>query len=280
MKSMLFALILLCIGLPVFSQKIPRVLIFPFERPVRGVSARNEALIRKQITEEISSWGTIAVLEQKEAKTADFYVRGKIILEDNLAALTGTTYDAKTDRPLNSYREQAATLNALKGRIFSFCSRMMEAIPFPNLLLGKWMSIITIGSGSLVCILEFKPDRTISIERYDTGEYRLGNALIYQGLGTGIYAYNSQARRMMTIKSSLGTIRESPVDGSLTFSLTMEDSLPAYNFLETARLRLLFGTGNGSFELLNDGLPCGFNFDGPLVYPDQKIVYTHFTRVQ
>jgi hypothetical protein len=280
MKPMPFAVIFLCVTLPVFSQKVPGVLIFPFERPEQGVSADNGASIRKQIMDEISSWGSIAVLEENEAELADFYVRGKIILDDNLAALTGTTYDAKTDKPLNSYREQAAAVSALEERIFSFCSRMMEPIPFPNLLLGKWTSLITMDNSLLTCILEFKPDKTVSIERYDTGEYRQGNVLTYQGFGAGTYTYNSQARRMMTIQSAGGTARELPVDGSAAFSLSMEDTLPAFYSLKTRQVHLIFGNNAGDFELLNDGLPCGSNFDGPSVYPNQTIAYTHFTRIQ
>ncbi|MDR0758900.1 MAG: hypothetical protein LBF74_02170 [Treponema sp.] len=279
-KSIPVASVFLCLALPAFSQKVPRVVIFPFERSEREVSADDAASIRKQVIEEISSWGSIAVLEETEAESADFYVLGKILVDNNVMALTGATYDAKTDKPLSSYREQAASVSALGGRIFSFCSRMMESIPFPNLLLGRWTSVIEADSGPLTCILEFKSDRTVSVDRYDTREYRKGNILTYQGFGTGTYTYNSQARRLMTIESSGGTVRESPVDGSVVVSLSMEDTLPAYKSLNTNRVRLVFSNSSGNFELLNDGLPCGDNFDGPSVYPGQRIVYTHFTRVQ
>jgi hypothetical protein len=280
MKRILVVIVFLCLALPVFSQKVPRVVIFPFERTENEVSANDAASIRKQIIDEISSWGSIAMLEESEVESADFYVLGKILRDDNVMALTGTTYDAKTDKPLNSYREQAASMSALEGRVFAFCTRMMESIPFPNLLLGRWTSVIEVDSGPLTCILEFKPDRTISIDRYDTSEYRNGASLTYQGFGTGTYIYNSQARRLMTIESSGGVVRESPVDGSLIVNLIIDDTLPAYNFLNTNRVRLVFSNSNGNFELLNDGLPCGYNFDGPSVYPDERIAYTYFTKIQ
>jgi hypothetical protein len=280
MKKISFAVIFCCAVLPVFSQKIFGVVIFPFETPERGVSANDAASIRKQIIDEIVSWGSIIVLEETEAGSADFYVQGKITLDNNLVALTGTTYDAKTDRPLNSYREQAANMSALSGHIFSFCIRMAESIPLPNLLAGKWMSILEMNGGSLTCIVEFKPDRTISIERYDTCEYSRGNALTYQGFGAGTYTYNPQARRIMTIESSEGVVRESPVDGSVSLSLTLEDTLPPYNSLNTNRVRLVFGSNNDSFELLNAGLPCGSNFDGLSIYPARTFAYIHFIRIQ
>ncbi|MDR2246314.1 MAG: hypothetical protein LBE17_06535 [Treponema sp.] len=280
LKSIAAAGVFLCVALPAFSQKVPRVVIFPFEWSEREVSADDAALIRNQIIEEISSWGTIAVLDETEAESADFYVQGKIFLDNTVTALTGSTYNAQTDKPMSSYREQAASVSALGGRITSFCTRMLESIPFPNLLLGRWTSVIEADSGPLTCIVEFKSDRTIFVDRFDTREYRQGNILTYQGFGTGTYTYNSQARRLMAIESSGGTVRESPVDGSVIVSLTMEDTLPAYKSLNTNRVRLVFSNSNGNFELLNDGLPCGDNFDGPSVYPGQRIVYTHFTRVQ
>jgi hypothetical protein len=157
---------------------------------------------------------------------------------------------------------------------------MVESIPLPNLLVGKWTSIIDMNNGPLTCIVEFRSDRTVSIERYDTCEYRQGAALMYQGFGTGTYTYTPQARRIMTIESSGKAARESPVDGSISLSLTLEDALPTYNSLNTGRIRLVFGGNNAGFELLNAGLPCGNNFAGPSVYPDRTIAYTHFTRTQ
>jgi hypothetical protein len=280
MKKILVAVVFICIVLPVFAQKISGVVVFPFETPDRGVSANEAASIRKQIINEISSWGSIIVLEEHEAGAADFYVRGKIAPDNNVVALTGTTYNAKTDKPLNSYREQASNINALSGRISFFCIRMVESIPLPNLLEGTWASTIDMNNGPLTCILEFRSDRTVSIERYDTSEYRQGSALTYQGFGTGTYTYTPQARRIMTIESSGKAARESPVDGSVSLSLTLEDTLPAYNSLNTGRIRLVFGGGNGVFELLTAGLPCGNNFDGPSVYPDRTIAYTRFTRTR
>jgi hypothetical protein len=280
MKKISFAVIFCCAALPVFSQKISGVVIFPFETPERGVSANDAASIRKQIIDEITSWGSIIVLEESEAESADFYVLGKITLDNGMAALTGTTYDAKTDKPLNSYREQAANMSALSGRVFSFCTRMAESIPLPNLLEGKWMSILDVNGGSLTCIVEFKPDRTVSIERYDTGEYSRDNALIYQGFGAGTYTYNPQARGIMTIEGSGGAVRESPVDGSISLSLTLEDTLLPYNSLNTGRVRLAFGSNNDSFELLNAGLPCGSGSEGPSIHPDRTFAYIHFTRIQ
>jgi hypothetical protein len=280
MKRTLFAVMLFCAVLPVFSQRASRLFIFPFETPETGVSANDAASIRKQIMDEILSWGSIIILEESEAESADFYVQGTIARDNNVVALTGTTYNAKTKAPLNSYREQAASTGALSARILSFCGRLAESIPLPNLLAGKWTAIINMNSGPLTCILEFKSDRTISIERYDTCEYRQGNSLTYQGFGTGTYTFNPLSRRIMTIESSGGAARESPVDGLVSINLKLEDVLSHYDTLNTGRVRLVFANNNGGFELLNAGLPCGYNFDGPSVYPDQALAYTQFTKIQ
>jgi hypothetical protein len=280
MKKTFLTVIFFCAVLPLFSQRASRLFIFPFETPETGVSANDAASIRKQIMDEILSWGSIIILEESEAESADFYVQGTIVSDNNMVALTGTTYNAKTNKPLNSYREQAAGMSALSGRIFPFCGRLAESIPLPNLLLGKWMSIINMNSGPLTCVLEFKSDRTVSIERYDTCEYRQGNSLTYQGFGTGTYTFSPLSRRIMTIESSGGAARESPVDGSVSVNLKLEDVLPKYDSLNTGRVRLLFANNNGGFELLSAGLPCGYNFDGPSVYPDRTVAYTHFTKIE
>jgi hypothetical protein len=279
MKKLSLGVIFLCAALPLFPQKVSGVVVFPFETPERGASANDAAFIRKQIIDEILSWGSIAVLEESEAQSADFYVRGKITPDNNMTALTGTTYDAKTNKPLNSYREQAAAIDALLERIPSFCVRMAEFIPLPNLLEGKWTSVIDMDGGPLTCVLEFKADRTVSVERYDTREYRQGNVLTYQGFGTGTYTYNPRIRRVMILEGAGGTVRESPVDGSLSLSLTLEDALPDYVSLSAERVRLVFGHNNGDFELLSAGLPWGYNFDEPSVNPGRLAAYTRFTRI-
>jgi hypothetical protein len=280
MKRILLTAIFLCVVWPVFSQRLFSVIILPFEAPERGVSALEAASLRKQVIDEVLSWESIIVLDDGETASADFYVQGKIVIETNVVALAGTTFDAKTDRPLTSYREQAANINALSERVFSFCSQMAKPIPLPNLLLGKWISTIEKGDGPLTCLLEFKPNRIITVERYDTYEHRQGNGLTYQGIGSGTYSFGPQIRRTITIRDTRGTLRDSPVDGAVSINLQLEDILPKYEALTTNRISLIFSNNNNHFELLTGGFPCGENFDGASVYPDRTIIYTQFTKIQ
>jgi hypothetical protein len=280
MKRILITTIFLCAVWPVFSQRLFSVIILPFEAPVRGVSAAETASLRKQVIDEVLSWENIIVLDDSDAASADFYVQGQIIIETNLVALAGTTFDAKTDKPLTSYREQAADMKALSDRIFSFCSQMAKPIPLPNLLLGKWISTIEKNDGPLTCLLEFKSNRIITVERYDTYEHRQGNALTYQGIGNGTYSFGPQIRRTITIRDTLGTLRDSLVDGAISVNLQMEDTLPKYETLNTNRISLIFSNNNNHFELLTEGFPCGENFDGASVYPNRTMIYTQFTKIQ
>jgi hypothetical protein len=280
MKKIPAAVIFLCAVLPLFSQKLSSVVIFPFDAPGPGVSANDAASIRKQIIDEVLSWESIIVLDEANVESADFYVRGTVIMDGNMIALTGTTFNAKTGRPINSYREQAATISGLSAQIFSFCSLMAEAIPFPNFLLGKWTSTVDMNDGPLTCIVEFKANRTVMVERYDTYEHRQDNALTYQGFGSGTYSFRPQIRRMVTVQDSRGASRNSPVDGEVNVNLSLEDVLPQYTALNVNRTRLVFSNQNNDLELLTAGFPCGENADGTAVYPERTVVYTRFTRIQ
>lgn len=279
MKRALVTAIFLYAVFPVFSQRVSGVVIYPFEA-LQGVSARDAASLREQVIGELSSWGSIIVLDESEAASADFYVQAQVVRESTVAALTGTTFNAATDKPLNSYREQAADMGALSDQIFSFCSRLAEFIPLPNFLLGKWTSTVDMNDGPLTCILEFRSNRTVTVERYDTYERREGNALTYQGLGTGTYSYSPQIRRIVSIQNPRGESLSSPVDGAVSISLTLEDALPRYMSLSTNRISLVFSEVKDRFDLLTAGFPCGENFDGSSFYPYRSVIYTVFTKIQ
>jgi hypothetical protein len=274
------AILLLGIVLPAFSQRVSSIVILPFEVIGRGVSNIDAVSITKQVVSEISSWGTIAVLEEKEAATADYVVRGQLSVDNRLIALTATTYVARDNRPLTSHRVQAENVRGLSSRIFNFCIQMTEPIPLPNYLLGKWMSTVDLNDGNLTCILVFGEDRTIKIERYDTYEHRQGSSLVYQGFGTGTYTYHLQVRKMETIQDLSGASRETAVDGSVMVTLTLEDTLPSFSSLRTERIKRVLAANNNGLERLTAGFPCGDNFDGPSVYPETHIAYTQFTKIQ
>jgi hypothetical protein len=279
MKQVLIAVIFLCAALPSFSQRVSSVVIHPFEAQ-QGVSVRDADSLREQVIRELSSWGSIIVLNENEADSADYYAQVQVLIEDSTAVLIGITFDAAANKPLNSYREQAADINALSERIFSFCSLLAEFIPLPNFLPGKWISTVDMNDGPLTCILEFRSNRTVTVERYDTYERRGGNALTYQGIGSGTYAYSPQIRRTVSLRDPRGESRSSPVDGAVSINLALEDVLPRYTNLATNRISLVFSDNRDRFELLTAGFPCGENFDGVSFYPYRSVIYTLFTKIQ
>jgi hypothetical protein len=278
-KKTAAAFFFLCVALPAFSQRISSLGIFPFEVSGSGLNAGDAAELTRQVRGELASWGTIAVLNEDQAETADYQVRGQVARSNNTVVLTATTFETRTGRALNSSREQAATVSELSSRIFSFCAQVVEQVPFPNYLLGKWTSTVNMSDGPLTCVIEFLSGRVVRVERYDTYEHRRNNALTYQGYGSGTYSYSGQVRRTQRITGAGGSVRESPVDGTVSVSFSLEDTLPNYRALQTNRISVVFNDDKTSFELLSAGFPCGENFGGPSVYPQSTVVYTQFNKM-
>jgi hypothetical protein len=274
----------------VFAQRLATVAVFPLEAE-EGVSPAEADRVNGQILTELRSWGLINIIEGEEERTgnAEYLIRGQLsraASARNGAAnpplvLNASALDARTGRTLNTVREQIADMNELGDRIFSFCVGITENVPFPNYLLGKWRSVIDLGDGPLTCILEFRSDRTVLVERYDTYEYRNNSSLTYQGYGRGTYVYAGHVRRLLALKDARGAVyRETPVDGVVSLNISLEDALPKYGSLSRNRISLAFDEGKNNFELISGSLLCGENLGGPGVYPQTAVAYTHFTKIQ
>jgi hypothetical protein len=271
MKKILIILAFLCTVPAVFPQRLSVVAVFPFEARGNGVSAAEAEDLTRRLTGELESWGTLTVIGGGEAGRADYLVKGQLAVQNRQTVLSAVTYDAKTNKVLNSSREEADGAGALSSRIFSLCAQITENIPFPNYLLGKWRALINMPDGPLVCILEFRANRTVRAEQYDTWEHRGDRSLKYQGFGAGTYSYWGHVRR---------TVRGAPVDGFVTINLKLEDALPRYAAVSLTRLNLFFDDEKNSFELVSAGLACGDNYAGPSVYPQAAVAYTKFTKIQ
>jgi hypothetical protein len=271
MKKIVITAAFLLAALTVFPQKLSIVAVFPLEVKGNGVNTADAEALTRQIIGELESWGTLNIIGSDEANRAEYLVKGQLASQNNQMVLSAVTYNKKTDKALNSSKEQAAGINALSSRIFSLCAQITENIPFPNYLLGKWRAVINMIDGPLVCILEFRADRTVRAEQYDTWEYRGDRSIKCQGFGAGSYSYWGHVRR---------TVRGSPVDGFVTISLKLEDALPKYTSLNLVRLNLFFDEEKNNFELVNAGLSCGDNYAGPSVYPHEVAGYTKFTKIQ
>lgn len=277
MKRNLLALLFLGMAFGVFAQKFPVVGIAPFEAG-QGTGADDAANAARLVLAELGSWGTLTVIGDAQAETAEFIVQGKIEKQDGMIVLTAATIEAKSGKTLNESREQAAGLNAVK--MVSFCTQLVQHVPLPNYLLGKWQSLVNLPDGKLVCVMEFRSDRSVRVEQFDTWERRQHNVLKYEGYGTGTYSYVGYAKRTMTVKDERGSSRQSPVDAIVGFNINLEESLPEYASLNQSGLGVLFNESKTTFELLNAGLPCGRNYDGSTAYPFVPAVFTQFTKIR
>ena len=273
MKKAGFIFILLITAFSAFAQKLSSVGIQPFETSGTGVSAADAAEATRLVTAELGSWGTITVLNGEQAADAEYLVRGQISRQSNQIVLTAVTTEARTKRALNNSKEQAATLAAISME--SFCAQIAENVPFPNYLLGKWRASIDTVDGPVTCIMEFRSDRTIQVQQYDTWEHNGTNSLKYQAIGTGTYTYAGYSRRTVTLSG-----RQIHTDATVGINLKLEDALPKYTAVSAGGLRVLFGDSRASFELVYGGLPCGNNYSGPSVYPSENVYYFRFTKIQ
>jgi hypothetical protein len=244
--------------------------ILPFT--ASGVSAAEAAEATRLVIAELSSWGIMTVLSGEQAESAEYLVRGQVSRQNNRVILSASTVLTGTGRTLNNSREEAPLLSGVS--VVSFCAQIAENIPFPNYLLGKWRSTIDMIDGPVTCVLEFRSNRTILVEQYDTWEHNGTNILKYQAIGTGTYSYAGYLRRSVNIG---GRAVES--DATVGINLNLEDALPRYEKIELGGLRVLFNDAKSSFELVSGSLPCGDNFSGPSVYPGDKVFYTKFTKI-
>ena len=275
MKKLFFVLILSASALLLYAQasNLSTVGILPFEVSGAGVSDSDAGEATKMVIAELSSWGTMTILEGDQAKNGAYIVRGKVSRQDNQIILTAATMDVKAGKTLNSSKEQAQSLSAIP--IESFCAQIAENIPYPNYLLGKWQSTINMVDGPVTCILEFRSDHTVRVQRFDTWEYKEPDSLRYQAIGRGSYTYAGYRRKTVTLSG-----RQISTDATVGINLTLEDALPKYSSVSVAGLRVLFDDSKSTFELSYVGIPCGDNFSGASVYPGANVYYTKFSKIQ
>jgi len=268
---LLFLLITLSLG-SVFAQRVPVIAIIPFEATGGRVTPDEASRVTSQIVAELNSWGSLNVLQTEAG--AEYIVRGTLSRVGNEYILAASTSDARSKKKLNDSAEKAASVAQLS--IFSFCSNIVQGVPLPNYLLGTWQSTVNMPDGPVVCIIEFKSDRTARVERYDTWEHRRSNALRYEGYGTGKYSYAGYfVRRTVTVNS-----KQIQVDAMTGFNLTLEETLPEQTAVNQVSLGIQFNADKNFFEIVNGSLPCGRNYDGPSVYPSAYIGFTQFTKIK
>lgn len=266
---LLFILIFVVFG-SAFAQRIPSVGVMVFEVYGAGVTAAEAVTLTNSVVSELSSWGTLNVSQGSAG--AEFVIRATISRQGNSYVLDGVTVNTSTEQTVSTYREQIEITNP---SLFAFCAKAVERVPFPNYLLGTWQSTLTMPDGPVVCIIEFRSDRTVRVERYDTWEHKQNNALRYEGYGSGTYFYAGYANRVINVDS-----RQVRVDATFSVNLSLEETLPDQTAVNLNGLSLVFNGDKSAFEIVNGTLPCGTNYDGPSVYPSSSLGFQSFTKVR
>jgi len=280
-KIMPICCIFIMVSLAVYSQTTgPRrsaLAILPFETVnprstnyADQVFESDTLFLETRLVNELVSWDALNILTTEE--NSEYVVRGKLERVNNQFILSATVYETRTNRVMNTAREQGSTITALSSQMFSFAAQVTENVPFPNYLQGRWKAQINMNDGPLTCIMDFRSDRTIRVEQFDTWEHRGGiYALRYQGFGTGTYSFWGHARRM---------VRGIPVDGFVTVNLRLDDALPKYTAVTYTRINYHFNDDKTVFELVGAGFGCGDNYSGTSVYPMQNVAYITFEKIQ
>ena len=255
----------------VYAQRIPAVGIIAFDAGSSSVSAADATNITNRVIAEFRSWGTLSITQG--AGGAEYIIRGSLTRVNSNYVLTATTVNASSGQVLNEYSEQGRTVNDIS--VFSFCSKATARVPLPNYLAGTWQSTINMPDGPVVCIIEFRANRTVMVERFDTWEHKENNALRYEGYGEGTYSYAGYAQRVVTVNQ-----QQIRIDAVASVNLTLEETLPEQATVNTSGLNLVFNADKTSFEIINGSLLCGRNYDGASVYPSAVIGFSRFTKIR
>jgi hypothetical protein len=253
-----------------FAQRVPVVGVMAFETGA-GATAAEAANATSQIISELSSWGTINVVQGSAG--AEYIIRGTFGKQGASVILAGTTTNAGSQQALNTYNERGNALN--NAFIFQFCLKAVERVPFPNYLVGTWQATLNMPDGPVICIIEFRSNRTARVERYDTWEHKENNSLRYEGYGTGTYSYVGYANRVITVNS-----QQVRIDATIGVTLDLEETLPDQTSVNRSGLSLVFNGDKSAFNLVNGMLPCGTNHDGPSVYPSASLGFTNITKIR
>jgi len=271
-KRIIFVFFLFVLACAVFAQRAPIVGVTAFDTVAgSGVTAAEATSISSKMVTELASWGTLNVLQTAEG--AEYYIRGTLSKKDGKFVVSASTINARTKQTLNEYSEQGNTVNSIS--ISELCAKAVEKVPLPNYLLGKWQSTINMPDGPVVCIMEFKSDRSVVVERFDTWEHRKNNALRYEGYGKGDYYYVGYANRIVTVNS-----KQIRIDAVVGVNLELEETLPEQTKLETRGIGVIFNADKTTFEIINGSLVCGRNFDGPSIYPAAVIGFFQFVKIR
>jgi len=253
-----------------FAQRIPVVGVMAFESG-GGATAADASALYGRVINELTSWGTLNVVQGDQG--VEFIIRGSVARQGANLVLSASTVDASNGRVLNQYSEQGRTANDISVPVF--CAKAVERVPLPNYLLGTWQSTINMPDGPVVCIIEFRTDRTARVERYDTWEHKQMNSLRYEGFGIGTYTYMGFANRVITVGG-----QQIRVDAAFSVNLALEETLPDQTTVNQSGLSIVFNENKTSFRIVNGMLYCGRNYDGPSIHPSEILGFNQFIKIR
>jgi len=156
---------------------------------INVVDRNNFDKIIQQMRFQASDWSDSNKIAQLgRALNAEYIIRGQIMKMGNTIYISSSMIDVNTTVTIASTREQLSSFDELFSKLPNITEQILDKLPEQNWLVGRWQT----SDGN--CVLEFKADRTIVVERYvfswDFGSSDEGKGV---ARGTGFYSTNFPA---------------------------------------------------------------------------------------
>jgi TolB-like protein len=226
MKKLFFVSLLYVLGFVAFAQQLPTVAVATFDT-MGSVTSDEVQVVTELFIAELVSSGAVNVVDrvnfdkivaemkfqtsdwsnsQKTAAVgnalnAQYVIRGQLMKLGEVIYWTATMIDVNTAQILYSAREQLSSIEEVFGKLPNFCRQMLNKIPMPNYFVGRWQGTSP-SSWDGICILEFKANGGIVVERYDTVNGR--------GKGTGSYSFDRENLSISLSLTGVSSLHQAP----------------------------------------------------------------------
>jgi TolB-like protein len=232
MKRTLIFILVLFVCTRIFSQELTAVVV-PFDVKV-GFSRADAETITELFLIELAKNKTIKVVDQSDAAfkeiinrmkfelsdwsnnnkvaqfgqalNADAIVLGQMMMLGDQRIITARILDVKTTQILATSRMDLINVSEVLGKLPAFTREIVSNLPKPPIgdpFTGRWRSTITSNGITLICILDFRRDGTINVERYDTNRVIRGLAGMShsnetkRGRGYGTYSFRESGNSVI-----------------------------------------------------------------------------------
>jgi TolB-like protein len=203
MKKLMFTVLISIFEFGIFAQELPTVAVAIFE-PVGGVSRDEANIVTELFMAELVNTRAVKVADRSNfdkilaemkfqlsdwsndqkttqlgrAINAEYIIYGQFMKMGTMFYLTATILDINAVQRIISERYQFKNQDQIFNALPSFCKQIVTKIPAPEYLykqfIGRWQSEDNISS-SRKCIIEFKENGILRIERLDLYEIRISN---------------------------------------------------------------------------------------------------------